>query len=110
MASKLASAYTYAFQDALLTKSKTKLVFGFVGVGMSGESSRGKGFGSGRGRGGGRRELPLCRRGLLGLISLRNQCISFPPRARVISLKSALSEDTITERKIDQNACMVRTA
>ena len=34
MASKPASAYIYAFLDALLTKRKTKLVFGFVGVGM----------------------------------------------------------------------------
>ena len=50
-ASEPASAYIYAFQDALLTKSKTKLVFGFVGVGMSGGSSRGKGFRSGRGKG-----------------------------------------------------------
>ena len=33
----------------------------------------------------------------------------FPPRARMISLKSALLEDTITGRKIGQNACMVRT-
>ena len=61
MASKPAFAYIYAFQDAMLTKSKTKLVFGFVGVAMSGGSSRGKGFGSGRGKGG-RRELPLCGR------------------------------------------------
>ena len=76
---------------------------------MSGGSSRGKGFDSGREKGG-RRELLLCGRGLLGLISLRNQCISFPPRARVISLKSALSEDTIIGRKIGQNACMVMTA
>ena len=109
MASQPASAYIYAFWDALLTKRKIKLVFGFVGVEMSGESSRVKGFGSGRGKGG-RWELPLCGRGLLGLISLRNQFISFPPRARVISLKSALSEDTITGRKIGQNTCMVRTA
>ena len=76
---------------------------------MSGGSSRGKGFGSGRGKGE-QRELPLCGRGLLVLISLRNQCISFSSRVRVISLKSALSEDTITGRKISQNACMVRTA
>ena len=106
-ASKPIFAYIYAFQDVLLTKRKTKLVFIFVGVGMSGGSSRGKGFGSGRGKGG-QRELPLCGKGLLGLISLRNQCISSPPRARVISLKSALSEDTIIGRKIGQNACMVR--
>ena len=33
-----------------------------------------------------------------------------PPRARVISPKSVLSEDMITGKKIDQNACMVRTA
>ena len=109
MASKPASAYIYVFQDTLLTKSKTKLVFDFIRVGMFGGSSRGKGFGSGRGKGG-RRELPLCGRGLLVLISLRNQCISFPPRARVISLKSALSDDTITGSKIDKNACMMRTA
>ena len=32
----------------MLTKRKTKLVFGFVVVGMSGGSSRGKGFGSER--------------------------------------------------------------
>ena len=77
---------------------------------MSGGSSKGKGLGSGRGKEGGQRELPLCGRGLLGLISLRNQCICFPPTARVISLKSALSEDTITGRMIGQNACMVGTA
>jgi len=76
---------------------------------MSGGPSRGKGFRSGREKGG-RRELPLCERGLLGLISLRNQYISFLLRARVISLKSALSEDMITGRKIGQNTCMVRTA
>ena len=70
---------------------------------MSGRSSRGKGFGSGRGKGG-RRELPLCGRGLLGLISLRNQCISFPPRARVISLKSALRG--YDNRKEDWPKCM----
>ena len=52
-----------------------------LGVGMSGGSSRGKGFGSGRGKGG-QRELPLCGRGLLGLISLRNQCISSPPESK----------------------------
>ena len=52
MASQPASAYIYAFWDALLTKRKTKLVFGFVGVGMSRGSSREKGFGSGRGKGG----------------------------------------------------------
>ena len=34
----------------------------------------------------------------------------FSPRARVISPKSALSEDTTTEKKIGPNACMVRTA
>ena len=66
---------------------------------MSGGSSRGKGFGSGRGKGG-MKGTPIVWVGLLGLISLRNQCISFSSRARVISLKSALSEDTITERKI----------
>ena len=93
----------------MVTKRKTKLVFGFVGVGMSRGSSRVKGFRSGRGKGG-RKKLPLCGRVLLGLISLRNQCISFSPRARVISLKSALSEDMITGRKIGQNACMVRIA
>ena len=109
MASKPVFAYIYAFYDALLTKRKTKLVFSFVGVGMSGGSSRVKGFGSGREKGR-RIELPLCGRGLLVLIYLSNQCISFPPRARMISLKSALSEDTITGRKIVQNACMVRTA
>ena len=76
---------------------------------MSRGSSRGKGLGSGRGKGG-RRELPLCERGLLVLISLMNQCIIFPPRERMISLKSVPSEDTITETKIGQNACMVRTA
>ena len=76
---------------------------------MSGGSSRGKGFGGGRGKGG-RRKLPLYEMSLLGLINLRNQCISFPSRARVISVKSALSKDTITGRKIGQNACMVRTA
>ena len=34
----------------------------------------------------------------------------FSPRVRVISPKSALSEDTIIEKKIGPNACMVRTA
>jgi len=76
---------------------------------MSGGSSRGKGLGNGRGKGE-RRELPLCGRGLLALISLRKQCIIFPPRVRVISPKSVPSEDTITGKKIGQNACMVRTA
>ena len=93
----------------MLTKRKTKLVLGFVGVGMFVRSSREKGFRSGRGKGG-MKGTPIVWEGLLGLISLRNQCISFPPRARVISLKSALSEDTIIGRKIDQNACIVRTA
>jgi hypothetical protein len=44
---------------------------------MSGGSSSGKGLGSGRGLRG-RRELPLCGRGLLALISFRKQCIIFP--------------------------------
>ena len=76
---------------------------------MSGGSSRGKGFGNGRGKVG-TKGTPIVWEGSLGLISLRNQCISFPPRAGVISLKSALLDDTIIGRKIDQNACMVRTA
>ena len=76
---------------------------------MSGGSSRGKGLGSGRGRGG-RRELPLCGRGLLVLISLMKMCMSFQLRAKVISPMRHLSEDTITRKKIDQNTCMVRTA
>ena len=109
MASKPVFAYIYAFYDALLTKRKTKLVFGFVGVEMSRGHLEERVSGVGEERGG-RRELPLCGRGPLGMISLKNQCISFPPRARVISLKSAISEDTITGRKIGQNACMVRTA
>ena len=109
MASKSAFAYIYAFQDALLTKSKTKLVFGFVGVGMSGESSRGKGFGSGRGKGG-TKGTPIVWEGSLGPDFFEEPVYQFLLRARVISQKSALSEDTITGRKISQNACMVRTA
>jgi len=47
---------------------------------MSGGSSKGKGLGSGRGKGGGQRELPLCGRGPLDLISLMKQCIIPPPQ------------------------------
>ena len=49
----------------------------------------------------GRRKLPLCGKGLLGLIFFEEPVYQFPPpRVRVISLKSALLEDTITGRKI----------
>ena len=108
MASKPASAYIYVFQDALLTKSKTKLVFGFVRVGMSRGSSKGKGFRSGRGKGGMKGTL-IVWEGSLRPDFFEEPVYQFRPRARVILLKSALSENTITGRKIGQNACMVRT-
>ena len=49
----------------MLTKRKTKLVFGFVGVGMSGGSSRGKGFRSGREKVG-TKGTPIVWKGSLG--------------------------------------------
>ena len=48
--------------------------------------------------------------GSLGPYFFEELVDQFPPRERVISLKSVISEDTIIGRKIDQNACMVRTA
>ena len=58
----------------------------------------------------GTKGTPIVREGSLGPDFFKKPVYQFPLRARVISLKSALSEDTITERKIGQNACMVRTA
>jgi hypothetical protein len=74
---------------------------------MSRRLSRGKGVASGRGKGV-RREVPLCGRGLLVLMTLMNQFIIFCQRAIVISPKIALSEDTITGKKIGQNVGTVR--
>jgi hypothetical protein len=48
------------------------------------------------------RYLPLSRRDLLGLISFRNQCMSFQLRARVNSPRMHPLEDTITSMKISQ--------
>ena len=76
---------------------------------MSGGSSRGKGFRSGREKVG-TKGTPIVWKGSLGPDFFEEPVYQFPPRARVISLKSALSKDTITGRKIGQNACMVRTA
>ena len=76
---------------------------------MSGGSSREKGFGSGREKGG-TKGTPIVWEGSLEPDFFEELGYQFSPRARVISLKSALSEDTITGRKISQNACMVRTA
>jgi hypothetical protein len=70
---------------------------------MSGESSREK-------EKGGLRELSLCGRGLWIRKTLMNQCIIFRSRPREISPKSALSDDTITGKKIGQNIGMMRTA
>ena len=76
---------------------------------MSGGSSRGKGFRSGRGKGE-TKGTPIVWKGSLGPDFFEEPVYQLPPpRARVISLKSALSEDTITGRKIGQNTCMVRT-
>ena len=76
---------------------------------MFGESSRGKGFGSGRGKGG-TKGTPIVWEGSRGPNFFEELVDQFPPRARVISLKSTLLDDTITEKKIGPNACMVRTA
>ena len=76
---------------------------------MSGGSSRGKGFSSGRGKGG-MKGTPIVWEGSLGPNFFEEPVDQFSPRARVISPKSALLEDTITEKKIGQNVGMVRTA
>jgi hypothetical protein len=52
---------------------------------------------------------PIVWEGFLGPDFFEEPVYHFPPRARVISPKSALSEDTITGKKICQNACMART-
>jgi hypothetical protein len=76
---------------------------------MYGGSSKGKGLASGRGKGE-RREVPLCGRGRLVLMTLRNHFINFRSRARVILPKIALSDDTITGKKIGQNVGTMRIA
>ena len=74
-----------------------------------GGSSSGKCVDRGRGKGGGR-DLLLCGRVLLGLISSRRQRMSFQFRTKASSPKRLLSEYTITIEKIGQNATMVRIA
>lgn len=69
---------------------------------MSRGSSSGKGLGTGRGRkggGGGRRDLPLCGRGLMVLNPIQNQWMSFQLRVKVNLTKTILLEDTINETK-----------
>jgi hypothetical protein len=56
------------------------------------------------------RDLPLSGRGLLVLIPIWKQCMSFQFRARMFSPTRTLSKDTITAKKHGLNACMVRTA
>ena len=58
----------------------------------------------------GTKGTPIVWKGSLGPDFFEEPVYQFLLRARVISLKSALSDDTITGRKIGRNACMVRTA
>ena len=58
----------------------------------------------------GTKGTPIVWEGSLGPDFFEEPVYQFPPRARVILLKSALSKDMITRRKIGQNACMVKTA
>ena len=58
----------------------------------------------------GTKETPIVWEGSLSPDFFEEPVDQFPPRARVVSPKSALSEDTITKKKIGPNACMVRTA
>jgi hypothetical protein len=58
----------------------------------------------------GTKGTPIVWEGTLGPDFFEEPVYQFLLRARVISLKSVLSEDTITRKKISQNACMVRTA